>query len=177
MARLAAGDEAALSAAYDEYSARVFGLALRVVRDPLQAEEVTQDVFAAAWRHRAEFNASRGSLCAWLLAAARNRAIDVTRRRRARQHLEGGMPAEPRSPLNVEDAVLVKLDRQAIAAVVAGLPPEQGHAIRQAYFGGWSAREIAVRAGVPLSTVKGRMRLGLELLARDIELRSATRLA
>lgn len=174
---LVAGDERALAGAYERYSARVYGLALRVVGDPARAEEVTQDVFVAAWRNRAAFDQGRGSLVAWLLTAARNRTIDLLRSSAARQALEGILPLEIRSPANVEETVLNALDQQAIAAAVEALPRNQRHAIEKAYFGGQSAREIAADLGVPVSTVKGRLRLGLRRLSRDIDLRMATRTA
>lgn len=148
---------------------------MRIVQDRPRAEEVTQDVFVAAWRHRAEFDPGRGSLCAWLLTAARNRAIDLSRGSRGRQRLESRIPLEIQASANVEETVLTKLDQQAIAVAVAALPHHQRCAIELAYFGGRTTLEIADATGVPVSTVKGRMRLGLQRLARDIELRSATR--
>lgn len=174
---LVAGDERALAGAYERYSARVYGLALRVVGDHARAEEVTQDVFVAAWRNRAAFDQRRGSLVAWLLTAARNRTIDLLRGSATRQTLEGVLPLEIRSPANVEETVLNTLDKQAIATAVESLPRNQRRAIEKAYFGGQSAREIAADLGVPVSTVKGRLRLGLRRLSRDIDLLMATRTA
>ncbi|MDQ2942723.1 MAG: sigma-70 family RNA polymerase sigma factor, partial [Candidatus Dormibacteraeota bacterium] len=148
-------------------------LAMRVVGDPSKAEEVTQDVFVAAWRHRAGFDRGRGSLCAWLLTAARNRTIDLARGR-VKREIECGLPRDVKSSVNVEETVLKELDQRAISVAVAALPRHQRYAIQQAYFGGQSAREIAREVGVPVSTVKGRLRLGLERLARDVDLRKAT---
>jgi RNA polymerase sigma-70 factor (ECF subfamily) len=174
MERLAAGDETALACAYDLYSSRVYGLAIRILRDPSQAEEVTQDVFVTAWRHRAAFDPTRGSLGAWLMTATRNRAIDLIRAHRGRQEVELGLQVEIQDPANVEETVLLDLDQKAVTEAVAALPHPQRHAIELAYFAGRTGPEIARASGVPLSTVKGRIRLGLQRLAHDLELRSAT---
>lgn len=169
---LVAGDQRALAEAYDRYSARVYGLAMRVVDDPSQAEEVTQDVFVSAWRHRAQFDGRRRSLCAWLLAATHSRAIDQIRDGEQGRHAGDGLSARILWE-STEDAVLPVLDRQAIAVAVETLPAQQKYAIEQAYFAGQSARQIASATGVAVGTVKDRMRLGLLGLARELEQRLA----
>ena len=174
---LVAGDEAALARVHADYSGPVYGLALRILRDSGRAEEVTQDVFAAAWRHRSRFDWERGSLGAWLLAAARNRAIDLTRGHWRQQRLESSIPAGARSAVNVEDAVLGRLERRALADAVSALPAEQRHVIEEAYFAGRSLPDIADAAGVPVSTIKGRIRLGRRRLARNAGLQTAVMLA
>lgn len=175
---LVAGEEAALANAYDHYAPRVYGLALRIAGDAALAEEIIQDVFVAAWRHRGTFDAQRGSLYAWLLTATRNRTIDLARgRARQRKKLEQQLSHNVEASQNVEASVLRGLDQRAIAAALAALPPEQRHAVQKAYYEGLTAREIADELRIPLSTVKGRLRLGLQRLARDLELREATRSA
>lgn len=141
-------------------------------RIPSRAEDVTQDAFIAAWRNRAKFDAGRGLLLSWLLAATRNSAIDLMRGCRGRQWFEGEIP-ETRSPIDVEEAMIRGLEARALTVAVAALPDEQRYAIEQAYFHGRSGPEIAEDIGVPLSTIKGRMRLGLQKLAHDLELLGA----
>lgn len=171
---LNAGDESALAAAYDQYAGRVYGLALRVVGDSSRAEEVTQDVFLAVWRHRESFDPARGAFSSWLLTAARNRSIDSLRRDKGRAGREIEVKPELPAPTDVEATVLRHLDRRALGQAVASLPHPQRTAIEGAYFGGRSAREIASEAGVPVGTVKSRMRLGLQRLALNLELRTST---
>jgi RNA polymerase sigma-70 factor (ECF subfamily) len=173
---LVAGDEGALASAYDLYAGRVFRLALSIVRDASRAEEVTQDVFVAAWRHRSEFDRNRGSVSAWLLATARNRAIDLTRAHWRRQRLECAIPLHARALQDVEETVLTGLQQRAVAIAVAALPDDQRHVIERSYFGDQSALQIAAATGIPISTVKGRIRLGRHRLARDAALQSAIRL-
>ena len=168
------GDEGALAMAYDRFAGRVYGLALRILGDTTKAEEVTQDVFLAAWRHRERFDSARGSLNSWLLTTARNRSVDMLRRERGRVAREVEVDPQLAASVDVEATVVTHLDRRAINHAVALLPRPQRVAIEGAYFDGRSAREIASVAGVPLGTVKSRMRLGLQRLALNTDLRTAT---
>lgn len=169
--------EAELAAAYDLYAPDVFGLAMRILGVRAAAEEVTQDVFLAAWSHRhdLDLDLGRGSLRPWLLTTARNRAIDLTRGPRGRQRDEEQLLQDQVAAVDVEASVLGQLDQQAIRSALANLAPAQREAIEKAYFEGRTARDIAAAAGVPPSTIKGRLRLGLNRLARDLALHAATR--
>jgi RNA polymerase sigma-70 factor (ECF subfamily) len=164
LAQLQGRDEAALGVLYDRHGRLAFSLAYRIVGDPETAEEVVQEAFLTVWRRAETYRPERGAVRSWLLTVVRNRAIDAVRGRAA---------TTPTVP--VDDLPLVALDSpeaEAIRAVegrvvreaLAELPPEQREVVELAYFGGLSYPEVAERTGVPLGTVKSRMRLALERL-------------
>jgi RNA polymerase sigma-70 factor (ECF subfamily) len=163
-------DHAALMALYDRHGRLAFALAYRVLGDAQGAEEAVQDAFLQVWRRAETFDRERGfGGRAWLLAIVRNRAIDGIRRRsgRARETtpLEDVEATTPTSAPGPWAEVSAALERDRVRAAVAELPREQQDAIRLAYFDGLSHGEIADRTGLPLGTVKGRVRLGLRKLA------------
>lgn len=166
--RLAHGDEAALGALYDRHGRLAFALALRVVGDPETAEEVVQEVFVAVWRRAAGYDAAKGSVKSWLLAAARNRAIDVLRMRQARPRTTSFDDLPLISDDDPARAALAAVDATALRAAVAILPPDQRTAVELAYFAGLSYPEIAAQLGIPLGTVKSRLRLALERLRASV---------
>jgi RNA polymerase sigma-70 factor, ECF subfamily len=169
--RLAAGDGDAAARLYDRHARAVYSLALRIVNDEGDAEDVVQEVFAQAWRQAARYDASRGAVVAWLLMMARSRAIDKLRSARARPDSRGvddpraidEMPAVVRdAPSRIIDAENARLAQRALAE----LPLLQRLVIELAYYEGLTQREIADRLEQPLGTVKSRLRLGL-LKLRD----------
>ncbi len=165
--RVAAQDAAALRKLYDRYAAVVHAAALRILRDPGAAEECTQDVFVAVWRNAATFDPARARFTTWLFAIARNRALELLRRRGARPlDLHADAPEPPAGDASPDTALAA--ERRDVAARIAegmaALPADQAEVVRLAYFDGLSHGEIAARLGVPLGTVKGRMRLALEKL-------------
>jgi RNA polymerase sigma-70 factor (ECF subfamily) len=170
--QLAAGSQEALAALYDRYGRLAYSVALRILGDPGRAEDAVQDAFLKIWTHASSFDARRGSLRTWLLASVRNRSIDYLRGRGAheRQELEL-QPAlaevGPRSDPWRE--VSLSLERTAVREAMSSLPAEQRQAVELAYFAGYSHREIADMTSVPLSTVKGRMRLALEKLSSYLQ--------
>jgi RNA polymerase sigma-70 factor (ECF subfamily) len=162
--RVAAGDTEALRELYERFGSLLFGMALRVVGDRQAAEECTQDVFVSVWRGAGRFDPERGSVSTWLIAIARNRAVDLVRRRAAR-------PADPHAEIERRDespdaAELVAAAETSsnVAAALAELPAPQREVILLAYFQGLSHSEIAERLDLPLGTVKGRARLALDRL-------------
>jgi RNA polymerase sigma-70 factor, ECF subfamily len=165
--RMTAGDESALAALYDRYAGVLYGLLLRILKDTHAAEEVLQDLFLQLWRTAARFDASRGSMTAWLMVMARNRAISRLRRRD--RHVmaddpEGFLLESAPDPSNIEDdAARRELARQ-LRAAMASLPGEQREALELAYFEGMTQTEIAERTGAPLGTVKSRVRAALQSL-------------
>lgn len=165
--RLDRGDTDALRLLYDRYGGIVFALTYRVLGDRQAAEECTQDVFVSAWRTAGSYEAGRGRVSTWLLAIARNRAIDATRRRAARpvDPVEDVWSAE-QAP-DTADLVSQTDEAVRLAAALAELPDAQREAISLAYFDGLSHAEIATRLDVPVGTVKGRIRLALDRL-RDL---------
>ncbi|MET0214251.1 MAG: sigma-70 family RNA polymerase sigma factor [Vicinamibacterales bacterium] len=169
--RLAAGDGDAAARLYDRHARGVYSLALRIVNDEGDAEDVVQEVFAQAWRQAARYDASRGVVGAWLLMMTRSRAIDKLRSARARPDSRAvddprvieEMPAVLRdAPSRIIDAENARLAQRALAE----LPLLQRLVIELAYYEGLTQREIAERLEQPLGTVKSRLRLGL-LKLRD----------
>ncbi len=151
------------------FQARVYGLALSIIRDRQAAEEVAQDTFVRAWRYAASFDPRRGSAAAWLLAIGRNTALDYVRARGRR--LER-LPLEPLDSLveSVEsDNIANPHDAIApVAEAVRSLPQEQRDTLMAAAYYGFTAREISEAWNVPLGTVKTRLRLALHKLRDDL---------
>jgi RNA polymerase sigma-70 factor (ECF subfamily) len=157
MRRLSTGDEDAIRTLYARFARPVFGMGLRILGTPEAAEELTQDVFVAAWRKAERYDPARGRLSTWLMAIAHNLAVDRVRRQAAHLAVSSvGLEdlTEVATP-GEEDAVL---DREAVRRVLAGLTPRERRLLFLAYFRGWTAREISEADGIPLGTVKTRMR-------------------
>jgi RNA polymerase sigma-70 factor, ECF subfamily len=162
-----AGDESALAALYDRYSGMLFAMLLRILRDRHAAEEVLQDLFLQLWRNSASFDASRGSLPAWLMVIGRNRAISRLRRRDLREtaeDLEAWPASAVPSPVDIEGETQRALLTEKLRTAMAALPREQREAVELAYFEGMTQTEIAERTGSPLGTVKSRVRAALQSL-------------
>ena len=171
-AALAAGSQDALAELYDRYAPLAYGVALRVLGDPARAEDVVQEAFMRIWNHAATFDSQRGSLRAWLLAAVRNRSIDYLRGRGAHERRELELQPEMAEAGARSDPwrqVSLAMERTAVIEALGSIPAEQRQAVELAFFGGYSHREIADMTRVPLSTVKGRMRLALEKLSSYLQ--------
>ena len=169
---IAGRDEAALAALYDRYHVLAFSLALRVVNDRGRAEDVVQDAFLSIWRKAASYAEGRGSVKTWLASIVRNRAIDLVRARRESDGDDEAVLLALRDPgPAVLDEVTASLDRTTVRDAVVKLPVEQRQAIAMAYFEGRSHSEIAEVTGLPLGTVKSRIRLGMHRL-RDLLLQA-----
>ncbi|MDF2629859.1 MAG: polymerase subunit sigma-24 [Symbiobacteriaceae bacterium] len=165
MVRVAASDQGALGALYDRYGRQVYALALRMLQDGAAAEDVTQDVFLKVWRSAARFDADRGRVGTWILHIAYTTTVDLIRaRRRAMPSRFDDMPEETDTGADpAGDAETAVLGAQVKSALMR-LPAEQRQALELAYFGAMTQQEIAGKLGIPLGTVKGRVRLGLEAL-------------
>jgi RNA polymerase sigma-70 factor (ECF subfamily) len=172
LAGLAAGRLEDLDTLYDRYKTMAYGIARRITADDVLAEDVVQDAFLGAWRSADRYVAGKGSVRTWLLAIVHHRAIDAVRRRRPASELpaeeEGARTPESLTMPDVWGEVSGRLDRETVATALAVLPDAQREAVELAYFGGLSQSEIAARTGVPLGTVKGRMRLALVALRREL---------
>ncbi|MGB6132641.1 MAG: sigma-70 family RNA polymerase sigma factor [Acidobacteriaceae bacterium] len=170
--RMIAGDESALSTLYDRYSGMLFAVLVRILRDTQAAEEVLQDLFLQLWRSAARFDASRGSLPAWLMVIARNRAISRLRGRErllVRDDDEGfSMESLPASG-NLEDEASRMELMGKLRTAMAALPQEQREAVELAYFEGMTQTEIAARTGSPLGTVKSRVRAAMQSLKQVLD--------
>jgi RNA polymerase sigma-70 factor (ECF subfamily) len=173
MARIAHGQEAALSELYDRYCRLVLSVAYGVVHNRETAEEVTLDIFTSVWEKAAMYDAEQARVSTWLTRMARNRAIDQLRREAVRpsQHSVSWaeMPVEPvlDETNDLETAVHLNLERQRVRTAVASLSAQQQEALALAYFQGYSHSEIAQVLEQPLGTVKGRIRAGMQKL-RDL---------
>ena len=162
--KMAHGNHEGLAELYDRHGRLVYSLALRILRDQGDAEDVVQDVFSQAWRQASRYESSRGQVVAWLLNLARSRAIDRLRSRRARPVT----PFHDTQPVDFPDAS-VPVDEQLVSATEAsrvrealeGLSLLQRMAIELAFFEGLTHAEIAERLELPLGTVKTRIRQGL----------------
>jgi RNA polymerase sigma-70 factor, ECF subfamily len=164
MNRLAGGDLGALDQLYEQYGAMAFSIAYRITGDRAAAEDVVQESFLGAWRNAARYVDGRGTVRTWLLSIVHHRAIDAIRRRKPTTELpesEAGLP-EPLVMPDTWTAVADGLDRAAIQVALGRISDVQREAIELAYFNGLTQTEIAERTGVPLGTVKGRLRLGLQ---------------
>ncbi|HEY9128035.1 MAG TPA: sigma-70 family RNA polymerase sigma factor [Acidobacteriaceae bacterium] len=158
-------DQAAMATLFDRYSRLVYSIALRVLREPDQAEDVMQEVLLQVWRQPGGFVSQRGSLGAWLAVVARNRAIDVIRRRAHLTPLDELVGPEPR---NLQKAVESDHLMKEVRQVVDALPQEQQAPLYMAYFEGLTHTEISERTGAPLGTVKTRIRSALIAVRRAL---------
>lgn len=164
MERLATGDLGALERLYEHYGAMSYSIAYRITGDSAAAEDVVQEAFLGVWRNAARYADGRGTVRTWLLSIVHHRAIDSIRRRRPTIELpeaEAGLPPSLTMP-DTWAEVAAGLDRSTVQAALARISDVQREAIELAYFGGLTQTEIAERTGVPLGTVKGRLRLGLD---------------
>jgi RNA polymerase sigma-70 factor (ECF subfamily) len=166
---IARASEDDLSLLYDLTATRVFGLALRILRNEADAQEVTLDVYTRVWRRASSYDAARGSAWTLMVLITRNLAIDRLRSRRSHSAAEGSeellkdlewMGDSPEGQLEAAEA------RERIRRVFQGLPEEQREVLKLAFFEGLTHSEAAARLGEPLGTVKTRIRGGLARLRR-----------
>jgi RNA polymerase sigma factor (sigma-70 family) len=189
VARIAAGDEAALGTVYDRHADVVYGSVMRFLHDREAAEEVVQDVYLAAWRHAGQYIPSSGTLLGWLLGIAHNKAIDRVRATARRPRLVvlgdpdddreaaleramatgrpvGGLGRGDPGP---EEAATRAWARAVVRTAMSEMPAPERQTIRFAYDEGLTQAEIAERLGWPLGTVKTRTRRGLATLRAVLE--------
>ena len=164
---LRGGHPEAVQLIYERYGGLAFSLAVRILGDAGRAEDVVQDVMTSVWRKPERFDPERGAFRTWFLTLVRNRSIDVLRGKEKREHRETQLPVQARASSAASDpwqAVSLSLERKALREALDSIPADQRHIIELAYFGGYTQSEIAERLQLPLGTVKGRLRLGLEKL-------------
>ncbi len=161
--RIRAGDERAMGELYDRYAGVVYGVALRVLGNTMSAEDVLQEVFLQLWRNPQAFDPDRGRLAPWLAVIARNRAIDLLRKRPMEDDIEE-LPIS--TGVNLEDEAAERMAISQIRAVLGQLPQEQRRALEMAFFEGMTHTEIAAKTGDPLGTIKTRIRSGLLALRK-----------
>ncbi|MGW5240971.1 ECF RNA polymerase sigma factor SigK [Monashia sp. NPDC004114] len=161
--RSAQGDEPAFGRLYDLVAARVYGLVRRVVRDPAQSEEVTQDVFLEIWRHSARFDATKGSALSWMLTIAHRKSVDRVRSAEAARERDESYGAANQDVGHDSTAELAveRLDAQRVRQALDTLTDTQRGALELAYLSGYTHTEVAAILDLPLGTAKTRIRDGL----------------
>jgi RNA polymerase sigma-70 factor (ECF subfamily) len=165
-------DPEAFEVFYDRHGGVAYSLAYRIVGEKAAAEDVTQEAFISLWRSGARFDSTRGSVRSWMLSIVRNRAIDQLRSKAGKapklafddDAILEQRPAEEQT----EEEALERETASEVRGALGTLPDDQSKVIQLAYFGGFSHSEIAAMLGVPLGTVKGRMRLGLEKIRGEL---------
>ncbi len=157
-------DAEAFAVLYDRHSRTAYSLAYRMMGERQAAEDLVQDAFLKLWRSAARYRPERGSVRSWLLAIVHNQAIDQLRslssRRRMQEKVEASAPKV--QPSEAFSESWRNAQREQIREALKGLPAEQLKVLELAYFSGYKQVEIAELLGLPLGTVKGRMRLGLK---------------
>lgn len=164
--RISMGDDQALSELYDRYSRPVYTMGVRLLGDTHLAEELVQDAFTSVWRGATTFDSDRASFATWLYRVARNRAVDLNRRKRARPISVG---EEPLRGVSGGPELEAGLDGWDMARALSSLPDEHREVLTMAYFEGLSQRDISQRIDLPLGTVKIRTTAALKRLRRVLE--------
>jgi RNA polymerase sigma-70 factor (ECF subfamily) len=163
--RLVAGDDDALAEAYDNWSALVYSLAVRLTADHAAAQDITQDVFVRLWERPEVYDPARGTLRTWLCMTARSRAVDWIRRREARARYQAAAADQPHDYAPVDETVVWQTEAKAVREAVQALPATQREALMLAYYHGHTYREVATRLAIPEGTAKSRLRAALHSLA------------
>jgi RNA polymerase sigma-70 factor (ECF subfamily) len=169
--RTAQGDVQAFEAIYDRYSTQAFSLAMRVTGRRRAAEEATQDAFLTLWRVAGGHDTSRGTLKTWLLSIVRNRSIDWLRREARHDRdieIDDVRVERLEAADRTDEQVVTGEESRHTRQLLVGLPSEQRQVIELAFFSGLSHTEIAAKVGIPLGTVKGRQRLALTRMHREL---------
>ena len=165
MERVRARDADAFEALYDAHHRLVYGVALRMLGDAAGAEDITQAVFIKVWSSPELFRG--GNFGAWIVRITRNRALDVLRSRATRN--EGELPEAMPETESIEDVAFARIDAARVRAALAELPGEQREPIELGFFNGITHEEIARRSGIPLGTIKTRIRSGLRKLRTTLD--------
>ena len=160
----ATSDAEAFAALYDRHARAAYSLAYRMMGEKQAAEDIAQDAFLKVWRSAESYRAERGSVRTWILSIVHNRAIDQLRSMASRRRMQDKVEASvPRSqPSEAFSEIWRNSQREQVREALGALPPEQLKILELAYFSGYTHVEIAELLGLPLGTIKGRMRLGLK---------------
>ena len=164
LTHVAKGDQAAFEAVYDQLAASVYGLIRKVLRNPSQAEEVTQEVLLEVWRTASRFDRARGGAATWVLTIAHRRAIDRVRAEEAATAREQRSAQAPADIDEVAETVEASMDAERLQRCLAGLTELQRESITLAYYGGYSYAQVAALLDTALGTIKTRIRDGLTRL-------------
>lgn len=171
-ARLARGKREALSELYERYAALLLALALRILHNRQDAEEVVQEVFIYAWLRARSYDSSRSSVSSWLVVITRSRSLDRLRSARRMASLQaevervGEPPEEP--PPEGFFQVLTEQRAERLRRALSRLPAPQREVLEYSYYRGWTQKQVAERTGVPIGTVKTRTFLAMKKLRREL---------
>jgi RNA polymerase sigma-70 factor (ECF subfamily) len=166
------GDARAFETVYDRHGGAAFSLAYRMVANRAVAEDVVQEAFLSIWRSRMRYEPERGSVRSWVLGIVHHRTIDALRRNLVhdrRRSSDEGLEERHEAPERTDVEVARRDEARTVRAAIETLPDEQTKVIELAYFGGFTHVQIAEMLGEPVGTIKGRMRLGLEKLRRQLQ--------
>ena len=171
MTLVQAGDPRAFEVLFDRHSGAAFSLAYRMVGNRVTAEDISQEAFLSIWRSRLRYRSDRGSVRTWVLGIVHHRAIDALRRNlvhERRRATAEGLEERQEAPELTDVEVVRRDEARQVRSAIGTLPSEQSRVVELAYFGGFTHSQIAEMLGTPIGTVKGRMRLGLEKLRREL---------
>ena len=160
-------DQSAFADLFEHFAPRVKAFLMKSGADRTLAEECTQEVMATLWHKAHMFDPARASVATWVFTIARNRKIDILRKQRRPEpeELTWGPAAEP----DQEDVLTLQQESEKLGRALAALPEAQRDLIQRAYFGDLSHSEIAMQTGLPLGTIKSRIRLALERLRHTMK--------
>jgi RNA polymerase sigma-70 factor (ECF subfamily) len=175
VARLQAGDDAALRDLFDQYAPFVFGLAQRVTNNRTLAEDITQEVFVYAWTHAQRIDLAVGSLRSFLGVLTHRRSVDAVRSEESRKaREERDVVRAPVMSIDISDQAVAIAQADLVRAALSLLPEEQRQIVVRTYLDGSSYREVAAELGIPEGTAKSRGRLALQKLAATLAAQGVT---
>lgn len=160
-------DRAAFAKLFDHFAPRLKGFLMKSGASASQAEEVVQDVMLTIWRKAAQFDPHRAQVSAWIYQIARNRQIDITRKER--RPVPEELKEESTTEVDASQVLGLEQETEKLRQALATLKPEQREIIEQAYLGELTHQEISARTGLPLGTIKSRIRLGMERLRHELK--------
>jgi RNA polymerase sigma-70 factor (ECF subfamily) len=167
---VATGDRTSFSELYDRMHPRVLGLAMRILRDPGHAEEVTQEVFLEVWQYAKRFDGTRGSATGWILRKTHSRAVDRVRSAQASKVRDAriGLRDFNEPSDDIMETVALRIDSKRVERALGTLPEAQRQAVALAHLGGYSHSEVSAILKVPVGTVKTRIRAGIGRLREEL---------
>jgi RNA polymerase sigma factor (sigma-70 family) len=160
-------DQAAFARLFQHFAPRIKGFLMKSGTPADVAEDCAQEVMATVWRKAALFDPSRASASTWIFTIARNKRIDVVRRERRPEPED--LPWGPEAEADQEDALALEQETEKLSKAISALPEKQRNLIQRAYFGDLSHRELAEETGLPLGTIKSRIRLALDRLRHEMK--------